>query len=44
MPGVSNVNVDFDTKSVTLIKDDSYDEDTTLEKLDGRGFTSTVAE
>ena len=43
MPGVSNVNVSFDTNSATFTKGEGYDEATTLENLDGKGYTSSVA-
>ena len=44
MPGVSSVNVDFESQTATFIKGDDYDETTTLQKLDGEGYTSTVAD
>lgn len=44
MPGVSNVNVDFESQTATFIKGDDYNEATTLQKLDGEGYTSTVAD
>ena len=43
MPGVSNVNVSFDTNSATFTKGEGYDEAITLEQLDGKGYTSSVA-
>lgn len=44
MPGVSNVNVDFESQTATFTKGDGYDETTTLQTLDGEGYTSTVAD
>ena len=44
MPGVSDVNIDFDTNSATFIKGEGYDEATTLKELDDRGYTSSVAD
>ncbi|MEE2686039.1 MAG: cation transporter [Planctomycetota bacterium] len=43
MPGVSNVNVSFDTNSATFTTGEGYNEATTLKQLDGKGYTSTVA-
>ncbi|MDP7206706.1 MAG: cation transporter [Pirellulaceae bacterium] len=43
MPGVSNVDVSFDTNSATFTTGEGYDEATTLKQLDGKGYTSTVA-
>ena len=44
MPGVSNVNVDFESQTATFTKGDGYDETTPLQTLDGEGYTSTVAD
>jgi len=44
MPGVSNVNIDFESQTATFVKGEDYDEGKTLQKLDGEGYTSTVVD